>query len=81
MESFGYVTAESLCLGTPVIGFNKGATPEIVDTESGLLIAHQDKKHLRQAIIEFLQKDRNYSEISIRARAKFTFSNLKFELK
>lgn len=81
MESFGYVTAESVCLGTPVIGYIKWATPEIVDTESGLLIAHQDKKDLKQSIIEFLQKDRNYSEISIRARAKFTFSNLKFELK
>lgn len=81
MESFGYVTAESLCLGTPVLGYAKWATPEIVDADSGLLISHQDKKHLKQAIIEFLQKDRNYSEISTRARAKFTFSNLKFELK
>jgi glycosyltransferase involved in cell wall biosynthesis len=81
MESFGYVTAESVCLGTPVIGYIKWATPEIVDTESGLLIAHQDKKDLKQTIVEFLQKDRNYSEISTRARAKFTFSDLKFELK
>jgi len=81
MESFGYVTAESVCLGTPVIGYNKWATPEIIDSESGLLIAHQHKKDLKRSITEFLQKQWDYTHISQRARAKFTFSNLKFTLK
>lgn len=38
-ESFGRVTAEALACGTPVIAFNKGASPELViNNKTGFLI-------------------------------------------
>ncbi|MDR0281811.1 MAG: glycosyltransferase [Candidatus Peribacteria bacterium] len=33
-ESFGMGTVEALLMGVPVIGFNDGATPELVDEYS-----------------------------------------------
>jgi len=41
-ESFGISTMEALLLGVPVLWYNDGATPELIDKYSGLLIV--DKK-------------------------------------
>ncbi len=42
-ESFGLVTAESLCLGVPVFGYAHGATPELVrNGVDGVLIEEKD---------------------------------------
>ena len=81
LESFGYVTAESLCVGTPVIGYNAGATIELIDSDyNGILIQNQNKEELINAIKYFQKQKWNYSQIGKDARAKFEASSLKFEL-
>lgn len=82
LESFGYVTAESLCVGTPVIGYNAGATVELIDSDhNGILLQNQNKEELIKAIKHFQKQKWNYNQIAEDARAKFEASSLKFELK
>ena len=38
IETFSIVTAEALAVGTPVLASNVGALPELVTSESGLLV-------------------------------------------
>jgi glycosyltransferase involved in cell wall biosynthesis len=45
-ESFGIGTAEALLLGVPVLGYNDGATPELVDKISGVLVDSKDQQSL-----------------------------------
>ncbi|HYG84406.1 MAG TPA: glycosyltransferase [Verrucomicrobiae bacterium] len=53
-EDFGIVQVEALAAGTPVIGFNKGGTTEIVeDGVSGVLFNEQTVESLKQAIARF----------------------------
>jgi glycosyltransferase involved in cell wall biosynthesis len=81
LESFGYVTAESLCVGTPVLGYNEGATVELIDSDlDGILIASQTEEELITAIKAFQDRKWNYNQIGESARAKFEASTLKFEL-
>lgn len=48
-EAFGRVTAEALACGTPVIGFDKGATPEILNEETGFLIKEDNFEEAKEA--------------------------------
>ena len=87
LESFGYVTAESLCLGTPIIGYNQWATPELVlgshglRTKSWILIQNQTNNTLTHTLEEFEEYERDYSKIAEQARNKFQSSDLIFKLK
>jgi len=56
-ESFGIWTAEALLLGVPVFGLDDGATPELVDEESGVLVKKEDFDKLNERFIEFVSKD------------------------
>lgn len=86
LESFGYVTAESLCLGTPVVGYNAGATPELVlgshdlRTKSWILIEHQTSNALMHALEEFQTHERDHKLIATQARSKFQSSTTQFQL-
>lgn len=54
-EAFGMVTAESILAGTPVIGYNRGGTSEILAGGGGLLV-EADSRSLAEALINV---DRN----------------------
>ena len=55
-EAFGLVLAESLACGTPVVGTETGAIPELVDSAAiGRLFAGDDPDALARAIVDALE--------------------------
>jgi glycosyltransferase involved in cell wall biosynthesis len=55
-EAFGLVLAESLACGTPVVGSDHGAIPEIVDrVDTGRLFAVDDEASLARSLLEALE--------------------------
>jgi glycosyltransferase involved in cell wall biosynthesis len=69
-ESFGMGTAEALLMGVPVIGFNEGATPELVDYQSGMLIEKKTIKNLIASVSEFQERTWDRKQISEVIREK-----------
>ena len=55
-ESFGLVTAEALCCGTPVIVQNTTASAEMVDETCGRVIPRGDREALRGAVDEIIRQ-------------------------
>ncbi len=56
-ETFGKVTAEALCCGTPVLVYNNSASPELVGDGCGYVIEqHQNFEHIIR-IIKQIQKN------------------------
>jgi len=63
---------ESLCCGTPVVGFAVGGIPElIIEGRNGLLAAELNSLSLNKTIEEALKVNFNKSEISLEAKQKF----------
>lgn len=83
LESFGYVTAEALCLWTPVIGFDQWATPELVRPTMGewVLIAKQDVDTLVTTIKKAWPIHRDRHLISSQARSRFVSTTLTWSVK
>jgi len=51
-ETFGLVVAESMLMGTPVIGSNAGGVPEIIEDKiNGLLFEPKNYKSLKEEIV------------------------------
>jgi glycosyltransferase involved in cell wall biosynthesis len=65
---------EALLLGVPVIGFAEGATPELVDEESGILIEKKTIKNLIEAVEAFQTKNWERKKISELIRKKLETS-------
>ncbi len=61
-EAFGLVIIESMACGTPVIGFNVGAIPELINSKNGLVVDKVDSQSLADGIEEMLNKkiDKKY---------------------
>jgi len=51
-EPYGLILAESLACGTPVIGFNVGASAEIITSDTGIIVPKEDKAAFIQAFSE-----------------------------
>jgi glycosyltransferase involved in cell wall biosynthesis len=51
-EPYGLTLAESLACGTPVIGFDVGASAEIITPDSGIIVAKMDKEAFVQAFAD-----------------------------
>lgn len=71
-ESFGLSTAESLCLWVPVLGYNQGATPEIIDKNSWILIENKTEQEIINQFKKFISHQRDRKQIASRARLLFT---------
>jgi glycosyltransferase involved in cell wall biosynthesis len=69
-EPFGFVLAESLACGTPVIGYKSGAAPEIITSETGILVDTGDII----ALAEVAQSVGSIKRITCRNHAKENFS-------
>lgn len=70
-ESFSMVTAESLCCGTPVVGFKAGAPETITLPEYSCFVDYGDIDKLQSATNIFLNKGINKTEVSEKARSKY----------
>jgi len=65
---------EALLLGVPVLGLDGGATPELVNEESGLLVAPQELENfdvLRLHLEKFVDREWDRKKIQMLARKKF----------
>ena len=51
-EPYGLTLAESLACGTPIIGFDVGASAEIVTPNTGVIVPKEDKKAFIQGFTE-----------------------------
>lgn len=56
-ETFSMVTAESLCCGTPVVGFKAGAPEQIAIPEYSRFVEYGDMEELKQAMLSYRKKD------------------------
>ena len=66
---------ESLCCGTPVIGFNVGGMPDMIqDSQNGFLVLPKDSKALAKSMILALNKNWNRNLIRKNAVAKYDIS-------
>ena len=71
-ETFSMVTAESLCCGTPVIGFKAGAPEQIAIKEYSSFVEYGDTIKLYKIIKENLNttKGKNISNVAIKEYSK-----------
>jgi len=67
-ESFWICTMEALLCGVPVFGFNDGASVELVDKESGVLVSDKNHETLVSNFKKFAEKDWDREKIQNRAR-------------
>ncbi|ARN76895.1 hypothetical protein BST97_02135 [Nonlabens spongiae] len=72
-EPYGLVLAESLACGTPVLAYDSGASPEIIDDSCGVIVPQGQVDMLMQFIPQVVQKSRK----ACRERAETFCSHLK----
>lgn len=63
-ETFSMVTAESLCCGTPVVGFLAGGPESIAVPEYSRFVEQDDADALELALAEILSEDIDHLAIS-----------------
>lgn len=78
-ETFGKTTAEALAAGTPVIGFNSTATPELVgrDGKCGVIVEKQETAEYLKAVEYIKAKTKSYFTEPCRKRAEENFDKAK----
>lgn len=70
-DNFPTVNIEALACGTPVITFNTGGSPEILDETCGSVVPCDDVKALREEIIRVCENKVYTSESCIKRSKKF----------
>ena len=70
-EPFGRVIAEAQGCGLPVVAFNTGGIPEIVEhNESGILVSDRNLKSFTDAISRFIEKPELIEKMGLKGREK-----------
>lgn len=64
-ETAGVVLAECLAVGLPMIGSNAGAIPEVVNSQTGVLVPSEDENALAEAICFMLDHYQDYNTAQI----------------
>lgn len=75
-ETFGMVCAESLCCGTPVVGFEAGGTESIAIEKYSSFVPYGDVEGLQIAIENFLDMKEQCDLISQMAHEKYSPSRM-----
>ena len=71
-ETYSMITAESLCCGTPVVGFRAGGPEQIAIPEYSEFVEYGDMDALYAAVMRFLDSGFKKDEISEAARKKYS---------
>lgn len=71
-ETFGMVCAESLCCGTPVVGFLNGGTETIAIPEYTSFVPFGELELLKKELFLFLSKNLRKQEISEKACKRYS---------
>lgn len=66
-ETFSMVTAESLCCGTPIVGFKAGAPEEISIKEFSKFVEYGDLEFLKKELLDMVFRDKDKNLISKKA--------------
>lgn len=62
-ETFGKVTAEALCCGTPAIVFDSTANPELIGENCGYVVENKNVQQVYEKIIDIVDKGKqNFSK-------------------
>lgn len=61
-DNFPTVNIEALACGTPIITYNTGGSPEIIDKSCGVVVQKNDIKTIANEIIAMCEKEINVSE-------------------
>ena len=77
-ETLGNVNIEALACGTPVLTFNTGGSPEIIDESCGAVVEKYDVDGLLNKIIE-ITKEKPYSSENCTRRAEEFEQKKKFK--
>ncbi len=72
-ETFGFVAAEALACGTPVVAFNSSSLPELINEEVGFVVPMNDLKMLYQRVNEIIDRERSTYAPKCRRRAEELF--------
>ena len=75
-DNFPTVNMESLACGTPVLTFNTGGSPEMVDEATGVVLMNEDIASVEQAVISMCESGK-YSKEACTERAK-QYDSLKY---
>lgn len=70
-ETFSMITAESLCCGTPIVGFKAGAPEEITLKEYSIFVEHGNIDALKNAVIKMMNLNFNSEQIYLEAIKKY----------
>lgn len=71
-ETFSLVTAESLCCGTPVVGFESGGPETFALPQYSRFVEQGDTASLELALRQWLNGDANKREVSAAARDSYS---------
>lgn len=74
-ETFGKVTAEAICCGTPIIVYNNTASPELVDEGCGIVVDQElGLKGIIKALTEIETRGKSFYRMNCLKSAKKRFS-------
>lgn len=71
LEGFGLVAIEAMAMSKPVVGFNIGPLPEIIDSSCGILVEPGNIKQLAFSIIKLLKNPTLSRKLGQTGRKKF----------
>ncbi len=74
-ETFSMVTAESLCCGTPVVGFKAGGPEQIALTEYSAFVEYEDLNSLQEKVTQWLHC-REQTQIGRLAAKRYSTSGM-----